>query len=135
FLFFICSATAAQANYHYSNKIALSSMFNQAITEHAFPGACIIAGDAKHIFVNQCYGYQTYDKKVPDNLNSIFDLASLTKVVATTSAIMLLEQEGKIKLSDRVVKILPNFKGPTDAQTQLKSLITIKDLLSHTSGL
>ena len=59
---------------------------------------------------------------------SVFDLASLTKVVATTTAVMILVEKGKLKLSDKLSKFVPvfNVKG--------KNLITIEDLLRHQAG-
>lgn len=64
----------------------------------------------------------------------MFDIASLTKVVATTSAIMKLYEQGEIKLNDKVANYLPEILGPTPQQTKIKSQITILQLLTHTSG-
>lgn len=119
----------------YKPVVNIDHLFATAIAQHAFPGGCLAVGDAWHVYVNRCYGYHTYQDKHADNINSLFDIASLTKVVATTPAIMLLVQSGKIHLDDKVIKYLPGFRGPTAEQTRLKSAITIRDLLSHTSGL
>jgi CubicO group peptidase (beta-lactamase class C family) len=135
FFVFFCAQVHAAEPRHFHNRPSLEKLFHQAIRDHAFPGGCIVVGSRNHIFVQRCYGYFTYDKKRRDTLNSEFDLASLTKVVATTSAIMKLYDQHKIKLDDRVVHYLPEFRGPTAHQTQLKSKITIKDLLTHSSGL
>src|SRR3990167_9687315 len=113
----------------------LETLFQQAIHNHAFPGGCVEAGNAKRVLLEHCYGHFTYTGKTPDDKTSIFDLASLTKVVATTSAIMILYDQGKIQLTDKVVKYLPSFFGLTPEQTALKSQITILQLLTHTSGL
>ena len=61
-------------------------------------------------------------------VDTIFDLASLTKVVATTPSMMRLFEQGKIRLADPVTKYLPEFQGG-------KSDITVRDLLTHFSGL
>lgn len=135
FFLFLCFLTTTLFAYTYKELYPLEPLFQSAISEHAFPGGCLIAGTKNHIFVEQCYGYHSYEKKIPDQLTDIFDLASLTKVIATTSAIMKLYEQGKIRLDDPVVKYLPNFIGPTAEQTKLKSLITIRDLLTHSSGL
>lgn len=135
FILSFCISISAQTTHQYHSSISLPSLFNQAIADHAFPGGCIIAGSKNKIFVDQCHGYFTYDKKKKMQTKDLFDLASLTKVVATTSAIMKLYQQHKIHLNDKVVKYLPQFKGPTLEQTRLKAQITIKDLLAHTSGL
>ena len=60
-------------------------------------------------------------------VDTIFDLASLTKVVATTSSLMKLFEEGKFRLNDRVTQYLPEFQGG-------KSDITIRNLFTHFSG-
>ncbi len=67
--------------------------------------------------------------KAPAKLETIYDLASLTKVVATTTAVMLLVEEGKIRLDDKLGKHLPAFAGGK------RGLITIRHLLTHQSGL
>src|SRR5260370_42073123 len=61
-------------------------------------------------------------------VNPIFDAASLTKVVATTSCLMKLFEDGKLRLNDRVTEYLPEFQGG-------KSEITIRNLMTHFSGL
>lgn len=122
----------------YAEKINLShlsKLFHEAIKHHAFPGGCIQAGTAKKILIARCFGYFTYSKTTPDQNDSLFDIASLTKVIATTSAIMKIYDAGKIKLNDKVIHYLPNFRGPTLSQTKLKARITILQLLTHTSGL
>lgn len=121
--------------YTYSSKNSIQQLFDQAIADKAFPGGCIVVGTAQQIFLNHCYGYYTYARQKPDTPDSLFDLASLTKVIATTSAVMKLYEEGKIDLDDKVVKYLPQFTGPNFLQTKLKATITIRDLLAHSSGL
>lgn len=133
-LLFFAQFIAAR-EYIYTNKIPIDELFHQAIAAKAFPGGCIVAGTAKQIIVSQCFGFFTYANKSPDLPNSLFDLASLTKVIATTSAIMKLYEEGKINLNDRVIQYLPEFQGSTLSQTRQKANIRIKDLLAHTSGL
>lgn len=78
---------------------------------------------------NKCFGYYTYEGKNPVRENSLYDLASLTKVTATLLAVMKLYDEGKFGLTDRVSDYLPALKK-TD-----KSRITVQDLLFHESGL
>jgi len=121
--------------YQYRHKQSIQSLFQKAIKDHSFPGGCIAAGTNTQMFIYKCFGYFTYAKKVKDTPTSLFDLASLTKVLATTSAIMWLYDHGKLKLNDKVVKYIPQFKGPNEAQTRLKAKITLRDLLAHVSGL
>ncbi|MCB0751820.1 MAG: serine hydrolase, partial [Ignavibacteriae bacterium] len=76
------------------------------------------------------FSHFNYDKNSPkDQTNSIFDLASVTKVVGTTSAAMILIHEGKLNLDDKVIKYLPEFNNTG------KDKITIRNLLLHNSGL
>ena len=67
--------------------------------------------------------------------SDIFDLASITKVISTTSGIMKLVDKNKIDLDKPVVSYLPNFKGKKKKYKKQKSEITVRDLLSHSSGL
>ncbi len=130
-----CTKAIASPHYHFQNIPSLKKTFNAAIKDHAFPGGCIAIGGHHQLYAQECFGYYTYDKKRLDKKTSEFDIASLTKVVATTPAIMKLYEEHKLNLDDKVVQYLPEFKGPTAHQTQLKATITIRDLLTHSSGL
>jgi CubicO group peptidase (beta-lactamase class C family) len=96
-----------------------------------YPGATVAVGRNGHLVLFKGYGRHSWDTRTPaaDPEISLYDLASVTKVVATTTAIMILVDEGKLKLSDRVVKHLPEFQGVD------KELVTIEQLLTHHSGL
>src|SRR4030095_8783680 len=65
----------------------------------------------------------------PMTLDTIFDLASLTKVVATTPAVMMLVEEGRVRLTDPVATFIPEFAKYG------KDRVTVRDLLTHMSGL
>ena len=139
-LFFLliisCSVFAAAVKSHrYHERISLAKLFAKARSEQAFPGGCVVAGTKEKILLNKCYGYYTYAHKAKDSQTSLFDIASLTKVIATTAAIMKLYEQNRLALDDKVVQYLPEFKGPNQAQTDIKASLTIKQLLSHTSGL
>ncbi|MDI3312524.1 MAG: serine hydrolase [Thermoanaerobacterium sp.] len=116
------------------NKI--DKIVNDAINKGITPGAVVLVAKDGVIVKNTAYGYaQKYDMgKLLDEprlmmTNTIFDLASVTKVMATTQAIMQLVSQGKLKVTDKVSKYIPDF-----AQNG-KGDITIADLLTHTSGL
>lgn len=114
-------------NYNF-NKV--DSLMKNALKEKIFPGASIIIGHRNRIVYHQYYGKGTYEKDgKPIDDNSIFDIASLTKVTATTSAVMHLLDQNKINLDDKVIKYLPNFGNNS------KDKISIKNLLLHNSGL
>ena len=109
------------------NKIDLE--INKAIKESKIPGAVLWIEKDNNLY------HQKYGKKcltpAPKSMekDTIFDAASLTKVMATAPSIMILVEEGKLSINDPVTKHLPKFKGVQ------KNKITIKQLLTHTSGL
>jgi CubicO group peptidase (beta-lactamase class C family) len=109
---------------------AVDDIISKGINNKAFPGAQLLIGNDKDILYNKSYGNFTYDdfsNVVTDE--SMYDLASVTKVIATTSAIMKLYQEKKINLTDRVSYYIPEFENNG------KEHITILNLLLHNSGL
>ena len=118
-----------------ANISNIEKLMDQAVNERAWPGGVLLAAKDGNIFYQRGHGYHTYDKKKPTRSSDIFDLASITKVVSTTSAIMKLQDLNKIDINKPVVKYLPEFKGATKKDISQKSSITIKDLLAHVSGL
>ena len=102
----------------------------RAIQAGGFPGGSVIIGRRGASVYERGYGSLTWSNKTPVVASrTIYDLASLTKVVATTTAIMILYDEGKIRLEDPVNKYLPAFGGGA------KDDITVQQLLEHRSGL
>lgn len=106
------------------------------IENNMIPGAVVLVAKDGVIVKNEAYGVQQkYDmgqlieNQVPMTIETIFDLASVTKVMATTQAIMKLSSEEKIDVNDKVAKYIPQFG------VNGKENITIADLLTHTSGL
>jgi CubicO group peptidase (beta-lactamase class C family) len=117
----------ADSNYSFEE---VDSLMEYGLTNKIFPGAQLLIGHRGRVVYRKSFGANTYDKNAKlIDVNSIFDLASLTKVTATTSAIMLLYDQKKISLNDKVVKYLPEFDNNG------KDEITIKNLLVHNSGL
>lgn len=109
---------------------AVDSIINQAIADGNIPGAVLVVGHDGAVIYRKAYGERALDpRREPMTLDTIFDLASLTKVVATTTAVMQLVELGKVRLNDPVAKYLPEF-----AQNG-KEDITIRQLLTHYSGL
>ncbi|MDZ7692855.1 MAG: glycoside hydrolase family 3 N-terminal domain-containing protein [Balneolaceae bacterium] len=107
----------------------IDHIMRQAVFDSTFPGGTVTVLKDGVIAYQKGYGYHTYNKLKPVQASDIYDLASLTKVVATTTAVMQLVDQGKIELSDFVAQYIPEFReGP-------KQNITIKNLLSHNSGL
>lgn len=121
-----CGALCAQT---FNGSPTLDSIVHEAVEKDQIPGAVLVIGHNGQIVYRKAYGNRSLvPKKVPMTPETIFDCASLTKVVATTSAIMKLFEQGKVRLNDRVTEYLPEFQGG-------KSPITVRQLMTHFSGL
>jgi CubicO group peptidase (beta-lactamase class C family) len=108
----------------------IAPMVEKSIHDGQYPGAVILVSHRGKLIYKGIFGNRSIVPKVmPMQFNTIFDLASLTKVIATTPAIMQLVEAGKIDLDARVTHYWPNFGEHG------KSAITIRELLTHTSGL
>ncbi|MGA9551980.1 MAG: serine hydrolase [Candidatus Sulfotelmatobacter sp.] len=109
---------------------AVDAVIQQAIHEGQIPGAVLLVGHNGQVIYRKAYGERALEPhREPMALDTIFDLASLTKVIATTPAVMQLVEQGKVRLNDPVAKYLPAFaeNGKED--------ITVRQLLTHYSGL
>jgi CubicO group peptidase (beta-lactamase class C family) len=112
-----------------ANLTGIDAIAREAIAEHATPGCVVlVAKDGKVIF-NKAYGYHTYDNSIPDNINDIFDLASMTKITATTVEAMKLTDEGKLNLEGTIGDYIPL------ARKSNKNDIKIREILMHQAGL
>ena len=108
----------------------IDSIINKAIGESIFPGASVLIAKDGIIIKNKGFGKLTYDENSTNvTPQTIYDLASVTKVISTTTAVMKLVDENKIKLEDKVAKYIPQFSQNG------KNEITIYNLLVHNSGL
>src|SRR3989338_1446735 len=104
--------------------------FKEAVAQGIFPGAVVLVGKGDEVVFERAFGHRSLvPEKSPMQLETIFDLASLTKPLATTIATMLLVREKKIRLEDRVTRFFPNF-GVFG-----KTHVTFRHLLAHCSGL
>jgi beta-N-acetylhexosaminidase len=113
-----------------SEKLAkIDELMNDAIAKGAMPGARILVAKDGKIFFDKSYGHLTYDKRKSVQTNTVYDIASVTKVAATTLAVMKLYEEGKIDLEAYVGKYVRKLQG-TD-----KGYLKIKDILLHQAGL
>jgi uncharacterized protein YbbC (DUF1343 family)/CubicO group peptidase (beta-lactamase class C family) len=107
----------------------IDAQIDQAITAGLIPGAVVIVGHEGKIVYHRAYGSRSIvPKREPMTEDTIFDAASLTKVVATTSAMMKLFEQGRVRMNDPVTAYIPEFEGG-------KSPITVRDLMTHFSGL
>lgn len=122
-------ATAAAYAQTFSASPLLDQAVEQAIEQGQIPGAVLLVGHQGRIVHRKAYGKRALVPRAEAmTVDTIFDLASLTKVVATTPSLMKLFEEGKFRLNDRVTQYLPEFQDG-------KSDITIRNLLTHFSGM
>ncbi|WP_343523341.1 serine hydrolase [Pedobacter sp.] len=111
-----------------NNLKEIDAIASEAISQKATPGLVVlVAKDGKVIF-NKAYGTHTYDTNVPDKVTDIFDLASVTKVTATTPAVMRLFEEGKLKLDTNIGAYIPK------ARTTPMNNIQIREVMLHQAG-
>lgn len=126
----LCAALAATAwGQTFSGAAALDDAITNEIREDRIPGAVLLLGHNGQIAYRRAYGNRAVVPTVEGmTADTIFDCASLTKVVATTSAVMKLFEQGKLRLNGLVTDYLPEFEDG-------KSSITVRNLLTHFSGL
>ncbi len=107
----------------------IDSMVVEGIKQRAFPGCQIFVAQEGKVLYNKSFGKFTYDSAATTVQNHhLYDIASLTKVMATTLAIMKLYENKEINLSDKIGLYLPFLRGTA------KEKITIKDILLHQAG-
>ena len=108
----------------------IDQLVADAIAAKAAPGVVVLIGRADQTVYEKAYGARaTVPSTEPMTLDTVFDLASLTKVVATTTAVMTLVEQGRVRLNDPVASFVPGF------DRYGKGGITVRHLLTHLSGL
>ena len=124
-------ASAATAKVSSAPNLAvLDSIVLDAIHDREIPGAVLLVGHNGQVVYRKAFGNRALEpRREPMTVDTIFDIASLTKVVATTTAVMQLVQKGEVRVNDPVAKYIPEFaeNGKDD--------ITVRNLLTHFSGL
>src|ERR1043165_8494055 len=107
----------------------MDAAINSEIAQHHLPGAGVLVGRKGRVIWQRAYGARAIDPaRETMTVDTIFDLASLTKVVATATSIMILIERGKVRLSDPISTYIPELKG------EGREKITIEELLTHRSG-
>ena len=124
-----------------SDFATVSKLMNDAIAAHRLPGAVVVIGHGGKIVFHQAYGSRKLAGEPgldgspapaePMTEDTIFDIASLTKSLATATAVMQLYEQGKVQFDDPVQKYLPDFNTANDPQ---RAKVTVRMLLTHTSG-
>jgi len=108
----------------------IKPLVEAAIARHELPGAIVLVGRGDAILYHAAFGQRAVQPSPePMTEDTIFDVASLTKVVATTTSVMQLVEQGHIRLNDRAAQLIPELAKDD------KTGITIRHLLTHTSGL
>lgn len=128
-LLFLLPALLIAQTATFKGAAEADAAINQAIQEDKIPGAVLLVGHQGKVIYRKAYGNRALlPAKEKMTLDTIFDCASLTKVVATTSGMMKLVETGKVNVDAPVTKYLPEFHGG-------KSTITVRQLMTHFSGL
>ena len=119
----------------------VSKLMNDAIAAHRLPGAVVVIGHGGRVVFHQAYGSRKLAGEPgldgspapaePMTEDTIFDMASLTKCLATATAVMQLYEQGKVAFDDPVQKYLPDFNTGNVPQ---RAKVTVRMLLTHTSG-
>jgi CubicO group peptidase (beta-lactamase class C family) len=119
----------------------VSKLVNDAIAAEKLPGAVVVIGHGGKVAFHQAYGSRKLPGEPgldgspapaePMTEDTIFDLASLTKSIATATAVMVLYEQGSVQFDDPVQKYLPDFNTANDPR---RAEVTVRMLLTHTSG-
>jgi uncharacterized protein YbbC (DUF1343 family) len=128
---FLCALVSATAlsGQTFSGGPAIDRVIDEAIQQNRLPGAVLLVGHDGQVVYRKAYGQRAVVPQAEAmTVDTIFDCASLTKVIATTSSLMKLFEEGRFRLNDKVTDYIPEFQGG-------KSDITLRNLFTHFSGL
>ncbi|HLW54165.1 MAG TPA: exo-beta-N-acetylmuramidase NamZ domain-containing protein [Candidatus Angelobacter sp.] len=108
----------------------VDALIQEQINSEVITGAVLAVGHDGHLVHQKAFGYRAVSpRREPMTLDTVFDLASLTKVVATAPSVMRLVQYGQVRLEDPVARLIPEFAANG------KDTINIRQLLTHFSGL
>jgi len=108
----------------------VAAVIDEAVAAGAFPGAVLLVSQQGAVLHHDAFGSRSLEpQRTPMERDTVFDLSSLTKPLATTTAVMLLVREGKLRVEDRVTRFIPNFG------VYGKTGVTLRHLLAHCSGL
>jgi uncharacterized protein YbbC (DUF1343 family)/CubicO group peptidase (beta-lactamase class C family) len=125
----VCAAAGLCAQPVFPGAAAVDDQIEDAVQSGLIPGAVLVVGHDGAVVYRKAYGDRALiPQREPMTVDTIFDAASLTKVIATTPSLMKLFEQGKLRIDDPVTRYLPQFQGG-------KSDIEIRDLMTHFSGL
>ena len=110
----------------------IDAAVKESIERKECPGAVVVVGRHGKVVFRKAYGHRAVEPAVePMTADTVFDVASLTKPVATATSVMVLVEEGKLRLADPVAKLLPGFAAGGGARDK----VTVEELLTHRAGL
>ena len=114
-----------------------AAILQRGIQDRAFPGCTVVVGTGDKVLWSEAFGCLDYAHHVPATKQTLYDLASVTKVTGTTSVYMQLVKQGNVRMSDPVSQYLPEFLAlaPTEEDRAKRKQITVEHLLTHTAGL
>ncbi len=131
--FLCCVGTGCQSVQHRAikkNLARIDDVVREEIDGKNFPGAVVLVGKAGKVLYCRAFGYRALEpEEEPMTKDTIFDIASMTKPIATATSILILADEGRLRLTDYVGEYLPEFASNGKEQVQIYHLLT------HTSGL
>jgi len=111
-------------------------VLRSGISQRAFPGATVAIVYQGKLIAHKGLGHFTYDAASPAvAAETVYDLASVTKVIATTTACMILHDRGLFKLDQPIIELLPEFAANEAGQKDARRQVTLRMLLAHCSGL
>lgn len=114
----------------------VARVLEAAVADGAFPGCVASVGNVDGPLWAQAFGHLAEDQQRPVKVDTMYDLASLTKVVGTTAVVACLIRDGKMKLDDPLAKFVGEFaQAADDTQRAERARVTIEHLLTHSSGL
>lgn len=108
----------------------IDKICKKSIRMKAFPGCQVVAIKSGNVIYNKAFGHHTYDKKNKVKTDDIYDVASITKIAATTASLIKLQAEGKVDIDNPLTYYLPQFVDSTRYQKMI-----IRQMLAHQAGL
>ncbi|MCX6286196.1 MAG: serine hydrolase [Bacteroidetes bacterium] len=112
-----------------TSLLLIDSIALEGIAQGAYPGCQVLLAKDGKVFYNKAFGHPQYTDTIKVSNNDIYDIASVTKIAATTLAVMKLYDQGKLSIDDSLGKFLPALIGSN------KSALSIRDIMTHRAGL
>lgn len=115
----------------------ITEIVEAAIKDHAFPGCSVAIGNHRQVLLARGFGHLDYEGGPEVTADTLYDLASVTKIVGATSVVITLVHDGKLSIDDPVTKYVPEFldAAKDDAEKAQRAKVTIAHLMTHSSGL